>query len=144
MMLAGLGWRIGILDVLVMSQLILYFSFCPFRPCQLRFPVLPFIPFVPSSPFIRCCGANCKYTYSWEGNPEWTRFYAGSKEIWTYYKSLSDKYGVDKHTRFHSRVLSATWNHSLYRYELEIQDIKTGEKILDHAEVLINASGWLK
>ena len=109
-------------------------SCSPVHPCQLP------------SPFhlTCCCGADCKYTYSWEGNPEWTRFYAGRKEIWTYYKSLSNKYGVDKHTRFHSRVLSATWNHSLYRYELEIEDVKTGEKIQDHAEVLINASGWLK
>jgi len=85
-----------------------------------------------------------KYTYSWEGNPEWSRYYAGGKEIWTYYKKLADEWRVDRVTRFNSRVIRATWDSKLYRYDLEIEDTQTGEKLTDYAEVLINATGWLK
>jgi|SRR5271170_1309262 cation diffusion facilitator CzcD-associated flavoprotein CzcO len=85
-----------------------------------------------------------KYTYSWEGNPEWSRYYAGGREIWTYYKKLADDWRVDRVTRFNSRLLTATWDSKLCRYDLEIEDVKTGEKLKDYAEVLINATGWLK
>ena len=47
-------------------------------------------------------------------------------------------------TRFHSRVIKAEWDSKLFRYNLEIEDLKTGETFLDYAEVLINATGWLK
>jgi len=85
-----------------------------------------------------------KYTYSWEGNPEWSRYYAGGKEIWTYYKKLANEWRVDRVTRFNSRLVRATWDPKLYRYDLEIEDTQTGEKLKDYAEVLINATGWLK
>ena len=47
-------------------------------------------------------------------------------------------------TRFNSRLVRATWDPKLYRYDLEIEDTQTGEKLKDYAEVLINATGWLK
>lgn len=49
-----------------------------------------------------------------------------------------------KSTRFNAKVTKATWDPKLYRYDLEIEDVQTGEKITDYAEVLINATGWLK
>jgi hypothetical protein len=51
---------------------------------------------------------------------------------------------VAKSTRFNAKVTKATWDPKLYRYDLEIKDVQTGEKITDYAEVLINATGWLK
>lgn len=61
-----------------------------------------------------------------------------------YYKGLADKWGVDKITRFDSRLVRATWDSILYRYNLEIEDLKSGPLIRDYADVLINATGWLK
>ena len=49
-----------------------------------------------------------------------------------------------KYTHFNAKVTKATWDPKLYHYDLEIEDVQTGEKITDYAEVLINATGWLK
>jgi cation diffusion facilitator CzcD-associated flavoprotein CzcO len=84
------------------------------------------------------------YTYSWEKKPDWSRFYAERDEIFTYYKSLADEWGVAKSTRFNAKVIKAVWDPKFYRYDLEIEDVQTGEKMTDNAEVLINATGWLK
>jgi glycerol-3-phosphate dehydrogenase len=47
-------------------------------------------------------------------------------------------------TKFNCRVVRATWDNKLFRYDLEIEDLENGETFHDYAEVLINATGWLK
>ena len=47
-------------------------------------------------------------------------------------------------TKFNCRVVRATWDNKLFRYDLEIEDLEKGETFHDYAEVLINATGWLK
>lgn len=50
------------------------------------------------------------YTYPFEPNPDWSSFYAGSDEIWQYFKSFEEKYGLSKFIKTGAKVTSAEWD----------------------------------
>ncbi|KAM0251715.1 hypothetical protein ACHAQJ_008036 [Trichoderma viride] len=82
------------------------------------------------------------YTYSWEGNPSWSKPYVGAEEIFEYFKGRAQEYGVFEHVHFNHRVVEAKWNSSLGQWHLKI--VNSNAKIIeDKCEVLINASGPL-
>jgi hypothetical protein len=70
--------------------------------------------------------------------------YAGSEEIWRFYREIAKEYGVYEHTKFEHQVVGAKWNEDLGRWTVNVKDLKTGDVIDDSAEVLINCSGALK
>ncbi|OAL18641.1 hypothetical protein AYO22_10460 [Fonsecaea multimorphosa] len=83
------------------------------------------------------------YTFSWEGNPQWSRAYVGSLELYEYFKGRAVAYGVDKFVRLNSLVKEAVWNEISGKWELKIEDLVLGTTFSDEAEVLINAAGFL-
>ncbi|KAL7943775.1 hypothetical protein V8C42DRAFT_100833 [Trichoderma barbatum] len=85
--------------------------------------------------------AHC-YSYSWEGNPSWSRVYVGSEELHTFFKGRAKAYGVYEHVRFNHRVTEARWDGSVGRWKLKIEN--TSSNIIeDDCEVLINIGGML-
>lgn len=50
------------------------------------------------------------YTYPFEGNPEWSHFYASSTQILQYFKDFADKHDLYKYVRLRSRILSVIWD----------------------------------
>ncbi|KAH9213911.1 hypothetical protein DL95DRAFT_409861 [Leptodontidium sp. 2 PMI_412] len=83
------------------------------------------------------------YTYSWEGNPNWSRPYVGAEEIFDFYKGRAQAYGVFERLKLSHRVTQALWNDDRGKWELEIEDVANNRIFTDEAEVLINASGYL-
>ncbi|OAG37610.1 hypothetical protein AYO21_08218 [Fonsecaea monophora] len=83
------------------------------------------------------------YTFSWEGNPRWSRAYVGSPELYEYFKGRAVAYGVDKFVKLNSRVKEAVWNESEGKWKVQIEDVTSGTTFSDEAEVLINAAGFL-
>ncbi|KAL7931665.1 hypothetical protein V8C35DRAFT_329341 [Trichoderma chlorosporum] len=82
------------------------------------------------------------YTYSWEGNPSWSRAYVGSEEVFEYYKGRAQAYGVYEYVQFNHRVIEARWDDSVGQWKLKIE--KGGSNIIeDECEVLINVCGML-
>ena len=49
------------------------------------------------------------YSFSFERNPEWTRMFAGQREIQSYLKHCADKYGLMPHIRLGARLCEAVW-----------------------------------
>lgn len=84
------------------------------------------------------------YTYPWEGNPNWSRAYVGSEEIFDYFKGLAVSYGVFDHTFLNHEVVGATWDTEAGKWIVQIHNKDTGGTISDEAEILINAGGFLK
>ncbi|KAF2094890.1 FAD/NAD(P)-binding domain-containing protein [Rhizodiscina lignyota] len=82
------------------------------------------------------------YTFSWEGNPNWSRFYAGAEEIFEYYKGCAERWGCMKFIKLKHRVTSATWNESSSTWKLLIEN-RSGENVEDEGNVLISATGVL-
>lgn len=83
------------------------------------------------------------YTYSWVGNPDWKKFYAGRPEIYAFYTKLAKEYEVEKYTKFETQVIGAKWVHSLGQWEVTVKDLNTGVETIDRGEFLINLGGVL-
>ncbi|KAH7070775.1 hypothetical protein BKA63DRAFT_579477 [Paraphoma chrysanthemicola] len=83
------------------------------------------------------------YTYSWEGNPNWSRMYVEAEEIFDYYKGRAQTYGVFEYVKLGHKVHEAVWNDTKGKWVLQVEDLATRQMIKDEAEVLINAGGFL-
>jgi cation diffusion facilitator CzcD-associated flavoprotein CzcO len=83
------------------------------------------------------------YQFTWAKNPNWSRFYSGSEEIWQYLKDVATKYDLEKYVQFKTTVESATWDEEagLWRLRLLSPD---GSHFEDSCNILINGSGVLK
>lgn len=84
------------------------------------------------------------YTYSWEGNPYWSRAYVGSPELLEYFTGRAKAYGVDEFVKLQHRVSSVVWNDETAQYTVTVDDLARGVTVTDTAEVVINATGFLK
>ncbi|KZO91462.1 FAD/NAD(P)-binding domain-containing protein [Calocera viscosa TUFC12733] len=81
------------------------------------------------------------YTYTFEPNPNWTKYYAESDEIQTYFEGVADKYQLRKYIKFEHRVVSAIWSEAKGKWDLLIQH--NGKTIADECDVLLNCGGVL-
>lgn len=131
-MLVGLGWRIGIL-----GKSILYTAE---RTRGVLRKILLLIRVVG-----RCsCDVPAhSYTFSWEGNPRWSKAYVGAEELFDYFKGRAIAYGVHDHLHLQHRVTSANWNEETGKWKIKVEDLSTGATKTDEAEILINAAGFL-
>lgn len=111
------------------------------------------------------------YSYSFAPNPDWSRtfthpltrsrslpqpqpdsltspllldFYSTSSEIQAYFKAVAVRYGVPSYVAFERKVTAATWDEKEGLWRLIVENIATGERTEDFADLLINASGILK
>ena len=50
------------------------------------------------------------YSYSFERNPEWGRFFSPQPEILAYLRRTAEKYGIVEHIRFGEELLSSSWD----------------------------------
>lgn len=83
------------------------------------------------------------YTFPFEPNPEWSSFYASGSEILEYIKRTVKKYDLDFCVQLNSAVTESVWDEASSKWKIQIQRYE-GVTIEDEADVLINASGFLK
>ncbi|EEU36632.1 uncharacterized protein NECHADRAFT_86543 [Fusarium vanettenii 77-13-4] len=86
--------------------------------------------------------AHC-YTFTWAGNPDWTRVYASGQEIVQFYQQLARDYGVYEHTKFKHQVVDSRWDDKASLWKLTVLNLETGDSFVDSAEVFINSGGVL-
>lgn len=84
------------------------------------------------------------YTYSWEGNPNWSRAYVGAVELYEYFKGRAEAYGVYDYVKLEHAVRSAEWDDVSGEWVVKVEDLKSKTTFEDRATVLINAAGFLK
>jgi cation diffusion facilitator CzcD-associated flavoprotein CzcO len=90
-----------------------------------------------------CDVASHFYSYSFALNPDWSRKYSMREEIQQYFRSVSDRYGVTERVRFHSVVEKAVWDEHDKVWVVDVLDLKTKEKTVRRAKVLISGVGSL-
>jgi hypothetical protein len=67
-----------------------------------------------------------------------------SLELFNYFKSCAIKYGAYEYVRLKHRVSKATWDSVKGQWQVKVEDLSTGQTKVDCAEVLVNATGFLK
>ncbi|GME30535.1 hypothetical protein BKA56DRAFT_556052 [Neofusicoccum parvum] len=78
------------------------------------------------------------YQYSFAPNPYWTQYYATSKEIQNYLKSVCKRFSLEKYIEYNSKVVGTTWQEKQGTWKVEVEGKATAE-----SEILINAGGIL-
>jgi len=91
-------------------------------------------------------GAACdipahSYTFLFEANPEWSKFYAPGPEIHAYIKKTVGKYNLDKHIQLKSKVLETVWDNEVGKWKIKV-DVNGAVKE-DEADILVNGTGFL-
>lgn len=94
-------------------------------------------------PGCSCDVPSHSYTYSWQGNPDWSRLYAGSEEIFNFYKGLAKEYGVMEKTKFNHKIVGAKWLKGEDQWEVEVEDTLSKTTFKDKADFLFNLGGFL-
>jgi cation diffusion facilitator CzcD-associated flavoprotein CzcO len=83
------------------------------------------------------------YTWSFEPKLDWTGVYSGSREIYAYFDAFAEKYHLKDYIKTENQVIGAYWNNAAGGYDVRIRDLKSGQEISNHCDILINASGIL-
>ncbi|EUC48091.1 hypothetical protein COCMIDRAFT_88260 [Bipolaris oryzae ATCC 44560] len=90
-----------------------------------------------------CDVASHFYSYSFALNPDWTRKYSHQREIQAYFRGVAEQYDVLPHIRFQSTVEKAVWNEDEKIWEVEVLDLKTKQRTIRRAKILVSGVGAL-
>lgn len=83
------------------------------------------------------------YTYTFEPKHDWSKTFAGSKEIYGYYKRFAERYDLHKYIRLNHRVSGAYWDEDKGAWKVEVTDVTTGNTFQDNCDLFVNATGVL-
>jgi 4-hydroxyacetophenone monooxygenase len=90
-----------------------------------------------SYPGCRVDVGNHFYCYSFEPSHQWTEYFAQQPEIQSYFGDVMRRHGIDRHIRWNTEVVSATWRDDSGTWEVVVQP----QTITDRA--VISAVGQL-
>ncbi|KAF6798223.1 monooxygenase [Colletotrichum sojae] len=95
-------------------------------------------------PGCACDVPSHNYTWSFEPKLDWSAVYPPAWEIREYFENFARKYSLYQYIKLQHQVVGAYWSPSGGGgYDVHVEDTQTGEVIVDHADILINASGIL-
>jgi len=75
-----------------------------------------------SYPGAACDVQSHMYSFSFEGNPEWSHRYSGQQEIHNYIQGVSDKHALRQYTRFNAEVTGARFDDRAALWTLDLAD----------------------
>ncbi|CAG9948957.1 unnamed protein product [Clonostachys rosea f. rosea IK726] len=78
------------------------------------------------------------YQFSFAPNPDWSKFYASSKEIQAYMVRVARHFDLERYIKYNSKVVSARWSDSSSTWTVQTDDGSMFE-----SELLVNAGGIL-
>ncbi|KAF9869370.1 monooxygenase [Colletotrichum karsti] len=94
-------------------------------------------------PGCACDVPSHNYTWSFEPKLEWSAVYPPAPEIREYFENFARKYSLFQYIKLQHQVVGAYWNPKDGGYDVHVKDIQTGNTIVDHADILVNAGGIL-
>jgi cation diffusion facilitator CzcD-associated flavoprotein CzcO len=74
----------------------------------------------------------------------WKETHGSQKDIYEYWVSLANKYGLYDHIVLNSNAISAKWDDMAQEYEIVTENTITGEQSRSTAHILISAIGVLE
>lgn len=95
-------------------------------------------------PGCACDGPSASYQFSWRPNPDWTRFYSGSEEIWQYMKGIAVDEGLINQVQLNTEVKEATWDEDRSVWKVVLAKVDGSRRWTEDFNVLLNGTGFLK
>ncbi|EXJ91716.1 hypothetical protein A1O3_00266 [Capronia epimyces CBS 606.96] len=86
------------------------------------------------------------YQYSWQRKPDWTHYYSGSKEIWEYFKQVSDSNQLGKYVKLKHRIVRAEWLDDEGKWKVTVvrnNGRDPDDTFDDYADLFIHGGGVL-
>ncbi|KAK0618273.1 hypothetical protein B0T17DRAFT_331851 [Bombardia bombarda] len=94
-------------------------------------------------PGCRCDIPSHSYQFSWRPKHDWENFFSSAEEIGDYLRQVCDEEKMGDSIKTLHQVVSARWNEKDGLWNLEIQNLQTGEVIKDSAHFVVDGSGIL-
>ncbi|KAF5004023.1 hypothetical protein FDECE_9469 [Fusarium decemcellulare] len=94
-------------------------------------------------PGCACDVPSHNYCWSFEPRTDWSAVYPPAHEIFAYFDSFADRYGLKRYIKTEHQVIGAYWNHHKGGYDVKVKELASGTVISDHCDILVNASGIL-
>ncbi|KZV92273.1 4-hydroxyacetophenone monooxygenase [Exidia glandulosa HHB12029] len=94
-------------------------------------------------PGCACDIPSALYSYSFAQKPDWSALLPPQHEILEYVTSVAKSYGVDSHTTFRTRCVSAVWDVDNDRWVVTLQDLDSGRTFRRPCAILVSAVGGL-
>jgi 4-hydroxyacetophenone monooxygenase len=82
------------------------------------------------------------YCYSFEPADHWTEYFSQQAELQRYFVDVMTKYGVERHCRFNTEVVSATWDETASKWHVDMRSADGSIETIE-APVVISAVGSL-
>ncbi|KAH8888551.1 FAD/NAD(P)-binding domain-containing protein [Thozetella sp. PMI_491] len=92
-------------------------------------------------PGVRCDIPSHVYQATFSPNLNWTDQFSPGVEIRDYWQTQARKYDVYKYAKFGQKVEDAAWDAQQGVWNLIVQNVKTGEKVVEPADFVITAVG---
>jgi cation diffusion facilitator CzcD-associated flavoprotein CzcO len=83
------------------------------------------------------------YQYSFEPNQNWSSLYAPAAEIQAYLEGVANKYSANRFIKLRHEIKECSWNETIAKWDVTVQNLATGETLHDQADVVISARGNL-
>lgn len=84
------------------------------------------------------------YQFTWDRNPNWSRYYSESPEIWQYFHDVVERHGLRKYMKLRHTVIAAKWDGEEGLWSIRIRNEENGREFTDTCNVLVNGGGVLK
>lgn len=95
-------------------------------------------------PGCACDGPSPSYQFAWRPNPEWSKYYSGSVEIWEYMKGIVMDEGLDRFIQLNTKVVKATWNDVKSVWVVSLSSTDGSKQWEEECHVLLNGTGFVK
>ncbi|OCK75222.1 FAD/NAD(P)-binding domain-containing protein [Lepidopterella palustris CBS 459.81] len=92
-------------------------------------------------PGIACDVPSHGYVMRYFLKPDWSMKYAPGSEIQGYYADIAKYYGLEKNTKFKTKVIEARWNEDTYLWEVLLEDLATGKRTTWTANSVVHSGG---
>lgn len=68
----------------------------------------------------------------------------GALELFDYFKSRAEAYGVSEFVKLNHKVTGATWDDRKGKWVVEVDNLAGNKSLQDEGEIFINGAGFLK
>lgn len=99
-------------------------------------------------PGCACDIPSASYQFPWRPNPDWTRYYSTSQEIWKYLKDIVDEEGMMQYIKLRTSVTHAAWQEEKSKWLLHLVERNDKDEVVrqwdEECNVFLNGGGVLK